>query len=105
RPPSVGAQSHGLHTRCLRFVTTVTRSHARLASDCWPALPGGVGYPLGSYTEFQSSLHLILPVQASPGARKTGRASTCWARGSGVAGSYMGLGDVREAPNSPGGMH
>jgi hypothetical protein len=66
------APSHGLHTRCLRFVTTVTRSHARLASDCWPALPGGIAYPLGSSTEFQSSLHLILPVQASPGARNTG---------------------------------
>jgi hypothetical protein len=70
RRESFGAQSHGLHTRCLRFVTTVTRGHARLASGCWPALPGGIGYPLGSYAEFQSLLHLILPAQASSLAHK-----------------------------------
>ncbi len=29
--------------------------HARLASGCWPALPGGVGYPLGSNERFQPS--------------------------------------------------
>ncbi len=34
------------------------------------ALPGGAGYPLGSSAEFQSSLHLILPAQASPVAHK-----------------------------------
>jgi hypothetical protein len=34
-------------------------------------LPGGVGYPLGSIAEFQSSLHLIPPAQALPGALKT----------------------------------
>ena len=27
--------------------------HARLASGCWPALPGGVGYPLGPNERFQ----------------------------------------------------
>jgi hypothetical protein len=48
------AQSHGLLTRCLRFVTTVTRGHARLASGCRPALPGGVGYPLGSKQSFRA---------------------------------------------------
>jgi hypothetical protein len=43
-----GAQSHGLHTRCLRFVAVVAHGlYARLASGCWPALPGGVDYPLG----------------------------------------------------------
>jgi len=26
--------------------------HARLASGCWPALPGGIGYPLGCYEKF-----------------------------------------------------
>jgi len=26
---------------------------ARLASGCWPALPGGIGYPQGSYERFQ----------------------------------------------------
>ena len=67
------AQSHGLHTRCLRFVAAVTRSHARLASDCWPALSGGIGYPLGSSARFPSSLHLFLPAQASPGAQNYGR--------------------------------
>src|SRR5207249_1732942 len=48
-----------------RFVTTITRSHARLAAGCRPALPGGIGYPLGSHARFQSSLHLILSAQAS----------------------------------------
>src|SRR6516165_8860753 len=43
----------------------------RLASGCWPALPGGLDYPLGSIAEFQSSLHLIPPAQACPGALKT----------------------------------
>ena len=28
-------------------------SCARLASGCWPALPGGTGYPLGSTAKFQ----------------------------------------------------
>ena len=49
------AQSHGLHTRCLRSVATVTRSHVRLASGCWPALPGGTVYPLGSIARFRSA--------------------------------------------------
>lgn len=30
--------------------------HARLASGCWPALPGGVGYPQGSIERFPLSL-------------------------------------------------
>jgi len=68
------AQSHGLHTRCLRFVTAVTRSHARLASDCWPALSGGVGYPLGSKQSFRvryissslSRLHLAHKIRGGP---------------------------------------
>lgn len=34
------AQLHGLHTRCLRFAFWVTPAYARLASDCWLALPG-----------------------------------------------------------------
>ena len=31
--------------------------HARLASGCWPALPGGIGYPLGSIERFQNATH------------------------------------------------
>ena len=42
-----GAQSHGLHTRCLRSVTTVTRSHVRLASGCWPSFAGRGWLPAG----------------------------------------------------------
>jgi hypothetical protein len=30
-------------------------SHARLASGCWPTLPGGIGYPLGSTARFSIS--------------------------------------------------
>ena len=29
--------------------------HARLASGCWPTLPGGIDYPLGSTARFSSS--------------------------------------------------
>jgi hypothetical protein len=39
---AVYASQHGL-----------PHNHARLASGCWPALPGGVGYPLGSVERFQ----------------------------------------------------
>jgi len=31
------------------------RDHARLASGCWPALPGGVEYPLGPAVRFLRS--------------------------------------------------
>jgi len=44
--------------------------HARLASGCWPALPGGIGYPQGpqrKVSEMQS-LHLFPLSQASPAA-------------------------------------
>lgn len=36
------ARCPGFLSDCLRFVTTVARHHARLASGCWPALPGGI---------------------------------------------------------------
>jgi hypothetical protein len=42
-----GAPSHGLLTRCLRFVTTITRGHARLASGCWPSFAGRGWLPAG----------------------------------------------------------
>ena len=35
--------------------------HARLASGCWPALPGGIDYPLGSNARFSSSCCTSLP--------------------------------------------
>ncbi len=63
---SFEARSHGLPTRCLRLATRVARGHPRLASGCWPALPGGIGYPQGSSARFQSLLHLILLAQALP---------------------------------------
>jgi hypothetical protein len=42
---------------------------------CWPALPGGIGYPLGSSARFQSSLHLILLAQALPVAPRNSHQS------------------------------
>lgn len=36
--------------------------HARLASGCWPALPGGGDYPLGFITKFQSLLPTSFPL-------------------------------------------
>ena len=53
------AQSHRLCPHCLRFAGRVTATHARLASGCWPALPGGSGYPLGSNTRFQGCIFYI----------------------------------------------
>jgi hypothetical protein len=49
------APSRGLHTPCVRFTSTVTRRRATLGSGCGPALPGGIGYPLGSTERFPSS--------------------------------------------------
>ena len=60
---SFEAPSHGLFARCLRFVAWVTpvlSRHARLASGCWPALPGGGGYPPGPIARFQV-VYVILP--------------------------------------------
>jgi hypothetical protein len=68
-----GAQCPGFAAGCLRFVGWVTPPlHARLASGCWPALPGGIGFPQGSDERFQvSSTSFLLP-QASPGASRVG---------------------------------
>jgi len=65
---SVEAQSHGCCDRCLRFTTAVTRGHARLASGCWPALPGWIDYQPGCSERFQL-LHVLLS-QALLGAIK-----------------------------------
>ena len=43
--------------------------HARLASGCWPALPGGIGYPQGSMRKVSEVLLTSLPPFPSfPGA-------------------------------------
>jgi hypothetical protein len=39
-------------------------ARARLASGCWPTLPGGIGYPQGHYRRFPSVTSLLPP---SPG--------------------------------------
>jgi len=66
------AQSHGLVAPCVRFVAWVTpvlSRHATLGSGCWPALPGGVGYPLGTIARFQDfAMSSFLLAQAWPGA-------------------------------------
>jgi hypothetical protein len=52
-----GAESHSLRTRCLRFAAFLPLG-CTATQDSLPAagqtLPGGVGYPLGSNTRFQS---------------------------------------------------
>ena len=67
-----GAQSHGLHTRCLRFAVTVTRlllyDHARLASGWRSSLTGRGSHPLGPIVKFPRSTHRFLLTQALPGA-------------------------------------
>jgi hypothetical protein len=58
------------HTACPLAVYApspeLPHGNVRLASGCWPALPGGIGYPQGSSARFQSLLHLILLAQALP---------------------------------------
>src|SRR5207302_1714220 len=39
---SFGAPSHGLDTRCLRFVRCLATRDARLASHCWPLYGTGL---------------------------------------------------------------
>ena len=36
-------------------------NHARLGSGCWPALPGGIGYPLSPIAKFQVSYVMPSP--------------------------------------------
>jgi len=64
-----GAQSHGLHARCLRFAAAVTRRHARLASGWWLVpLPGGIARRVRS-GRFRPLDHVISwrpPSQAFP---------------------------------------
>src|SRR5438094_7700446 len=43
---------HPLHS------SRVTGAFQDSLLGCWPALPGGIGYLLGSSARFQSSLHL-----------------------------------------------
>ena len=61
------------HTACAPTVYAsqggLPHHHARLVSGCRPALPGGVGYPLGPNARFRRcSCHLFLLAQALPGA-------------------------------------
>ena len=56
-----GAQSHGLGTRCLRFVRYITARDARLASRCWPALRDGIGYPQDSNERFRVAPYISSP--------------------------------------------
>ena len=66
-----GAQSHGPHTRCLRFAATVSRVHARLASGWRPTLAGRDWLPAGFKRTpdpvFDYGIGSLL-CQASPGA-------------------------------------
>ena len=73
-----GAQSHGLFTRCLRFVVASPAATQDSLPAAGQALPGGIGYPLGSFARFQSSLHLVLPAQACPGALKSQAKQLSW---------------------------
>src|SRR5216684_1535569 len=79
--PNLAADGVWLRVGMVRYSFPVRLFHPHHSSrftgafqDSLPAasqaLPGGAGYPLGSSAEFQSSLHLILPAQASPVALK-----------------------------------
>ena len=58
------AQSHGFCARLLRFVQGSPQCYARMAPGCRPALPGGLGFPLGHDRRFRSAIASHLP---SPG--------------------------------------
>ena len=61
------------HTACSLAVHASSPRSLAATQDSLPtagqALSGGAGHPLGSLARFQSSLHLILPAQACPGAQ------------------------------------
>jgi hypothetical protein len=57
----IEAESHGFCNRCPRFTIRVTPDHARLASGCSHALPGGIGYPQGHDERFQFSCSSSFP--------------------------------------------
>ncbi len=65
-----GAEWHGVGTGCLRFVHRIARKRTQDSLlVAGQALPGGIGYPQGSYERFpRCILHPILLSQASPGA-------------------------------------
>ena len=64
-----GAPSHSLRTPCVRFTSTVARCRATRGSGCWPALPGGIGYPTGPIERFHRQDFLSAPPFLSfPGA-------------------------------------
>jgi hypothetical protein len=61
--PAERIQSHGLHTRCLRFAATVTRvliyGRAKLAPGWWHTFAGRGFHPLGSFVKFQLRLSSV----------------------------------------------
>ena len=67
---SFGAQSHGLGTRCLRFVRCVAVPDAKLASGRWPSSPGRDWLPAGLRRKVSKLLLTSHPPFPSfPGAR------------------------------------
>lgn len=71
---SFGAQSHGPHARCLRFVAVVAHVDARLASGWWSALAERVRYCSARHPKrvspILSATFSVLPLPASPGAQR-----------------------------------
>ena len=64
---NISGLNHAAHTLAVYASQRgLPQRHARLASGCWSALPGGVRYPQGPIDRFQFSF--ILLSQASPGA-------------------------------------
>ena len=63
--PTTTGLSRLSHTACTLAVYASQHGsphdHARLASGCWPALPGGIGYPQGSDERFQLSITFSFP--------------------------------------------
>ena len=63
RESHLGAPSHGLHARCLRFAARVTpgprKTRFRLAGQ---PCPGGVGYPLDPFERFRATVPCCSPL-------------------------------------------
>jgi hypothetical protein len=63
------AQSHGLHTRCLRFAARVTPAPRKTRFRMGASLSRAGFSPARSLREVSAFLHGVLLTQASPGAR------------------------------------
>jgi hypothetical protein len=122
---SFGAQSHGLGTCCLRFVTCLATGDARLASRCWPLYGAGLvtrriptkGFRTASYISssllklsWRKDILNCFSVEQGWGSRRGvgARVALAWTAGSTqsvfqvqLSGDRFGPGRIAEGRSSP----